>query len=168
MVTLAASPSLSCWSPGGGISSPVGGSCGLAAMSSSGHLSLRKRTKLEVCEAFIQKLRERGTIDLDAAGVVEGLDQHFQLLPTRYALDVNISSLDVLNHKRLLDSARADPSAVSFQVRPVDVVLNQHGNTAVDRRPSFGNVDSFLMEVGIILAVALPPNTTSKLLLTYS
>ncbi|KDD75399.1 hypothetical protein H632_c703p1, partial [Helicosporidium sp. ATCC 50920] len=50
----------------------------------------------------------------------------------RYALDVNTNSLDVLNHKRLLDSARADPSAVSFQVRPVDVF------TGVDfgRRPS--------------------------------
>ena len=34
-----------------------------------------------------------------------------------YAHDINLSSLDVLNHQRLLNSARADPSAVSFQVR---------------------------------------------------
>ena len=38
----------------------------------------------QVCEAFIFKLRERRTIDLDAPGVIEGIQQHFQLLPTRY------------------------------------------------------------------------------------
>lgn len=64
--------------------------------------------------------------------------------PARYALDVNISSLDVLNHKRLLDSARADPSAVSFQVRPVDVV----SGTDLSKRPSFGSLDTLhLLEV---------------------
>ena len=51
---------------------------------------------------------------------------------------MNINSLDVLNHKRLLDSARADPSAVSFQVRPVDVV----SGTDVAKRPSFGSLDT--------------------------
>jgi hypothetical protein len=59
-----------------------GGRCGGAA--SAAHMSLRKRTKAEVCEAFIFKLRERRTIDLDAPGVIEGIQQHFQLLPTRY------------------------------------------------------------------------------------
>jgi hypothetical protein len=51
---------------------------------------------------------------------------------------VNITSLDVLNHKRLLDSARADPSAVSFQVRPVDVVSGMDAA----KRPSFGSLDT--------------------------
>jgi hypothetical protein len=55
----------------------------------------------------------------------------------RYALDVNINSLDVLNHKRLLDSARSDPSAVSFQLRPVDVV----SGSDLAKRPSFGSLD---------------------------
>lgn len=64
----------------------------------------------------------------------------------RYALDVNISSLDVLNHKRLLDSARADPSAVSFQLRPVDVV----SGSDLAKRPSFGSLDTlqYQHEVG--------------------
>ncbi len=60
-----------------------GGRCGA---STSAHMSLRKRTKMEVCEAFIFKLRERRTIDLDAPGVIEGIQQHFQLLPTRYGV----------------------------------------------------------------------------------
>ncbi len=59
----------------------------------------------------------------------------------RYALDVNINSLDVLNHKRLLDSARSDPSAVSFQLRPVDVV----SGSDLAKRPSFGSLDTLQM-----------------------
>jgi hypothetical protein len=58
-------------------------------------------------------------------------------------LDVNINTLDVLNHKRLLDSARADASAVSFQVRPVDV---SGGDAA--RRPSFGSLDALQQASG--------------------
>ena len=43
---------------------------------------------------------------------------------------------------RLLDSARADPSAVSFQVRPVDVVVNQHTprGIAEARQTSFSSL----------------------------
>lgn len=111
-------------------------------MSAAAQQSLRKRTKAEVSEAFIQRLSDRRSIDLEVPGVIESIQKHFQLLPTRYALDVNLGSLDVLNHKRLLDSARADPSAVSFQVRPVDVVVG-HGHTSMSRRPSFGNLDGF-------------------------
>lgn len=115
-------------------------------MSAAAQQSLRKRTKAEVSEAFIQRLSDRRSIDLEVPGVIESIQKHFQLLPTRYALDVNLGSLDVLNHKRLLDSARADPSAVSFQVRPVDVVVG-HGHTSMSRRPSFGNLDGFGSEV---------------------
>lgn len=60
----------------------------------------RKATRNEILEAFIANLRQRGSIDLDAPGVLQGIREHFQRLPTRYALDVNISTLDVLNHKR--------------------------------------------------------------------
>jgi len=59
----------------------------------------------------------------------------------RYALDVNISTLDVLNHKRLLDSARSDPTAVSFQVRPVDVITGADSS----RKPSFGSLETMQM-----------------------
>jgi hypothetical protein len=69
-------------------------------------------------------------------------------------LDVNISSLDVLNHKRLLDSARADPSAVSFQVRPVDVVAGSD----LANRPSFGSLDALHHQVRP--AIAAPGGRT--------
>ena len=60
----------------------------------------RKATRNDILETFIHNLRQRGTIDLDAPGVLAGIREHFQRLPSRYALDVNISTLDVLNHKR--------------------------------------------------------------------
>lgn len=105
--------------------------------------SSKSRTKMEVCAAFLERLQARRNLDLTPE-LVEGIEQHFRLLPSRYALDVNISTLDVLNHKRLLDSARGDPSAVSFQVRPVDIVSAANNKAALDRRPSFGNVESLL------------------------
>lgn len=36
---------------------------------------------------------------------------------------MNIESLDVLNHKKLLDAARADTATISFSVRPVNILL---------------------------------------------
>lgn len=113
-------------------------SSGLARQT-SGSMRTRqlKASKQDVAEAFLDNLRARGDIDVEQDGFTESIKEHFEGLPSRYALDVNIGTLDVLNHKRLLDSARSDPSAVSFQVRPVDVV------SGVDpaRKPSFGSLE---------------------------
>ncbi|PNH05660.1 hypothetical protein TSOC_008067 [Tetrabaena socialis] len=81
----------------------------------------RKRTKGDVASCFLSQLAERGDVELDAA-LVAGIRQHFDRLPSRYALDVNVDGLDVLSHKRLLDEARADPTTVSFAVRPVEII----------------------------------------------
>mmetsp|Transcript_21197 Transcript_21197/g.63782 ORF Transcript_21197/g.63782 Transcript_21197/m.63782 type:complete len:615 (-) Transcript_21197:1774-3618(-) len=114
------------------------------AMSNSQHHGPpRRATRNDIVEAFISNLRARGTIDLESPGILVGIREHFQHLPTRYALDVNIATLDVLNHKRLLDSARMDPSAVSFQVRPVEVANGRTGGRSIaeDRQPSFGSLE---------------------------
>jgi hypothetical protein len=87
------------------------------------HLALRRRTKAAICEEFVAKLRKRGDVEVDAPGFSQSVRRHFELLPSRYSLDVNLDSLDVLSHKRLLDEARADPSAVSFAVRPVEIIV---------------------------------------------
>lgn len=121
--------------------------CGMTEAASE---QLRRKSKDQVCDAFLQKLRDKKNIDLDAPGVVEGIRQHFRTLPTRYALDVNINSYDIINHQRLLNSARADPSAVSFQVRTVDVSL--YGTSGMSNRPSFGGLDTLLSEVRAVLA----------------
>lgn len=123
------------------------GGCGATGSNATGHMASRKRGKLEVCDAFLARLRERESFDLDDFSFVEGVQQHFRILPSRYALDVNIASLDVLNHKRLLDSARADPSALSFQVRPIDVISAAGAQADPSRRPSFSSSDAPLTEV---------------------
>ncbi len=120
---------------------------GCSMASASGQQQLMRRTKNEICSAFIARLRERRSLDVTPE-VIEGIKQHFNSLPTRYALDVNISSLDILNHHRLLQSARNDPAAVSFQVRSVDVgIVPTYNSSGSDRRPSFGGLDTLLSEV---------------------
>lgn len=91
--------------------------------------SMRKRTKMDVCEKFIASLKEREKADVDEPGFAEGVREHFKLLPTRYALDVNIESLDVLNHKRLLEEARGNPESLAFQVRQVEVLMPRAKDT---------------------------------------
>ncbi|CAL8461912.1 g1443 [Coccomyxa elongata] len=113
---------------------------------------LRRKSKQQVCEAFLQNLRDKKNFDLDAPGFVEGIKQHFQTLPTRYALDVNINSYDIINHQSLLNSARADPSAVSFQVRKVDVSF--YGNSGMSSQLSFGSVGTLLAEAASAQAAA--------------
>ncbi|EFJ44386.1 hypothetical protein VOLCADRAFT_64912 [Volvox carteri f. nagariensis] len=122
----------------------------------------RKRTKGDVCEAFLGRLAERGDVELDAV-LLEGIRQHFDSLPTRYALDVNVDGLDVLSHKRLLDEARADPTTVSFAVRPVEIVAQRAESALLHElpransrklglcRPAFGsspNLQALALEVG--------------------
>ncbi|KAF8063034.1 STY17 [Scenedesmus sp. PABB004] len=94
-----------------------------------------QRSKQSCCDAFISRLQDRGDIDIGAAGFIEGICAHFERLPTRYALDVNIDSLDVLSHKRLLDEARLDPTTVSFAVRSVEV-LHTRPRESTDGLPS--------------------------------
>ncbi|GIL93113.1 hypothetical protein Vretifemale_20566 [Volvox reticuliferus] len=122
----------------------------------------RKRTKGDVCEAFLGRLAERDDVELDAV-LLEGIRQHFDRLPTRYALDVNVDGLDVLSHKRLLDEARSDPTTVSFAVRPVEIVAQRAESSMPHElpransrrlslcRPAFGsspNLQALALEVG--------------------
>jgi hypothetical protein len=96
----------------------------------------RKKTKQDCINSFLLKLQERGDVDISAHGFVDSVCTHFDSLPTRYALDVNTDSLDVLNHKRLLEEARGDPSSVSFHVRPVEVLLFKHFEESLPSLPS--------------------------------
>jgi hypothetical protein len=113
---MVAAPSLV---PSGSLSSLPGLALSAAHMASS-----RKKSKAEVCEAFLARLQLTAP-DLSAdVELMLQLRAHFERLPTRYALDVNVEGLDPLSHKRLLDEARADPTTVSFAVRPVEIVAH--------------------------------------------
>ena len=138
-------PAMLCQPFSPSLSLPQLAGCGMTEAASQ---SLRpKPTKSQICEQFLNNLRQRRAIDLTPE-VVEGIRRHFELLPSRYALDVNTSTgLDPLNHARLIDSARADPNAVSFQVRPVEVL--PYGG--VQRMGSFGALDPLLTAVSMHL-----------------
>lgn len=111
------------------------------------HLALRRRTKQDVSEAFLANLAARGHPGAGDTRFREAIHEHFRSLPTRYALDINLSSLDVLNHRRLLETARSDISSISFQVRPVDVSANQSGSASMgSKRPSFASTEMLLLD----------------------
>lgn len=120
---------------------------GAGVAGSAPHLSLRKRTKQEVCDAFLANLAARNNPQAGDAEFVESVHRHFQSLPTRYALDVNIGSLDVLNHRELLRQARSQAGAITIQVRHVDVVATTSGAGAGQgglgpQRPSFASLET--------------------------
>nr|VDC95588.1 unnamed protein product [Brassica rapa] len=100
-------------------------SCGsrvLPMMSQAG-MERRERMKVEVFEEVILRLRQSDNIDTDLPGFVDDLWAHFNRLPARYALDVNVERAeDVVMHQRLLLSA-LDPhnSRPAIQVRLVQV-----------------------------------------------
>lgn len=117
----------------------------------------KRRTKQDCCDGFLEQLRERGDIDIGAAGFIEGICQHFERLPTRYALDVNTDSLDVLSHKRLLDEARLDPTTVSFAVRSVEVLHSRYrGSSDGLPSPAFPEVSCCCCCGGARQATGLP------------
>jgi len=45
----------------------------------------RQRTKKDICERYLQYLRERTDFDMDNPEFVRSIQQHFDSLPTRYA-----------------------------------------------------------------------------------
>jgi hypothetical protein len=52
----------------------------------------RRLQKIEVAEAFINNLRGRGNIDVDAEGFADSIKEHFLGLPSRY-----LPSLHIIN-----------------------------------------------------------------------
>lgn len=85
----------------------------------------RKTNKREIALMYCAKLAERGDFNVNEPGFKEDMIRHFETLPTRYALDVNLDSLDVLSHQRLLNEARADQTSVSYAVRPVEILVQR-------------------------------------------
>jgi len=88
---------------------------------------LRRRTnKRDIALLYCAKLAERGEFnDVHEPGFQEAMVRHFETLPTRYALDVNLDSLDVLSHQKLLNEARHDQTSVSYSVRPVEILVDR-------------------------------------------
>lgn len=82
----------------------------------------RERMKMEVFNEVLRRLEQSGIQDTDRPDFEDELWSHFNRLPARYALDVNVERAeDVLMHKRLLHLAHDPENRPAIQVRLVQV-----------------------------------------------
>lgn len=95
--------------------------------------SFQRPDKMEVCEHFLEDLRQQPELGRGLAEP-EDIKLHFEMLSKGYARGVT-NLADVLEHKRLLDSARADPATIFFQVRCVNVLLGYIGQESSSLSP---------------------------------
>ncbi|KAI8022243.1 Serine/threonine-protein kinase STY46 [Camellia lanceoleosa] len=106
-------------------------SCGSRVVESSTANSRQQRRKLEVYNEVLRRLKELNHQDAGEPGFDDELWAHFDRLPTRYALDVNVERAeDVLVHKRLLQLAHDPVNRPAFEIRLVQVPPISDGNTA--------------------------------------
>ncbi|XP_028774557.1 serine/threonine-protein kinase STY17 isoform X2 [Neltuma alba] len=98
-------------------------SCGSRACVQSPQAHPRQhRKKLEVFNEVLRRIQESNCEDANVPGFDDQLWLHFNRLPARYALDVNVERAeDVLSHKRLLKLAEDPGNRPVFQVRSVQV-----------------------------------------------
>ncbi|XP_072979791.1 serine/threonine-protein kinase STY46-like [Typha angustifolia] len=82
----------------------------------------QQRHKLEVYNEMLRRLREAEVDDAFLPTFEDELWNHFNRLPARYAMDVNVERAeDVLTHKKLLEKVRDPANRPAFAVRVVQV-----------------------------------------------
>ncbi|XP_010555207.1 PREDICTED: serine/threonine-protein kinase STY46 [Tarenaya hassleriana] len=105
-----------------------------ATPTSQSALDRRQRLKVDVYNEVLRRLRDSHTEEADRPGFEDELWAHFNRLPTRYALDVNVERAeDVLMHKRLLHLAHDPANRPAIEVRLVQV---QPSGISADSAPS--------------------------------
>ncbi|KAH0973152.1 hypothetical protein GBA52_025308 [Prunus armeniaca] len=95
-------------------------SCGSRAALSSHAQPRYQRDKLEVYNEVLRRIQQSNFEEANLPGFDDQLWLHFNRLPPRYALDVNVERAeDVLTHKRLLQFAEDPANQPAFEVRTV-------------------------------------------------
>ncbi|KAK4405377.1 Serine/threonine-protein kinase STY46 [Sesamum angolense] len=138
-------------------------SCGSRELESSPPNTRLQRKKLEVYNEVLRRLKEAHHPDAHDSAFDDQLWAHFNRLPARYAMDVNLERAeDVLTHKRLLHLARDPANRPAFEVRLVQVLPASDGNSgdsvhsrsprrgSVHPPPAFGsspNLEALALEV---------------------
>ncbi|KAI4367376.1 hypothetical protein MLD38_023119 [Melastoma candidum] len=108
-------------------SSPLG-------RSGAGVNSRQQRQKVEVYNEVLRRLKDSDLDEARRPGFDDELWSHFNRLPARYALDVNIERAeDVLIHQRLLHLARDPANRPAIEVRLVQVIpsFEAHSNDSM-------------------------------------
>ncbi|KAL5557456.1 hypothetical protein UlMin_039692 [Ulmus minor] len=105
-------------------------SCASRAAFSSQAQPRHQRQKLEVYNEVLQRIQDSNFEEAALPGFDDQLWLHFNRLPSRYALDVNVERAeDVLTHKRLLKLAEDSANHPAFDVRIVQVHPVYSGNS---------------------------------------
>ncbi|KAJ6819669.1 serine/threonine-protein kinase STY46 isoform X1 [Iris pallida] len=87
------------------------------------------RHKLDVYSEVLRRIRDSGHPEAASPSFDDDLWAHFNRLPARYAMDVNVERAeDVLTHKHLLDLAHDPANRPVFTVRLVQVSPAYDGN----------------------------------------
>ncbi|KAK1439227.1 hypothetical protein QVD17_05043 [Tagetes erecta] len=116
-------------------------SCGSRAVDSP-KKSKQRRQKLEVYNDVLTRLYDMNHEDIQLPDFEDQLWIHFNRLPPRYALDVNVERAeDVITHKRVLQMAEDPVNRPAFEVRLVQVHPTSDGNT-----PDGDNMESSMKE----------------------
>ncbi|KAG5530124.1 hypothetical protein RHGRI_030484 [Rhododendron griersonianum] len=104
----------------------------------------QNRERLEVFNEVLGRLQQLDHEEVRLPGFEDQLWLHFERLPPRYALDVNVErSEDVLTHKRLLHLAEDPACRLAFEVRLVQVHPTSCGTSVdSDRLDSLVNDDA--------------------------
>ncbi|KAE8010692.1 hypothetical protein FH972_007037 [Carpinus fangiana] len=106
-------------------------SCGSrSAQSPQSQTPWQQRQKQEVYSEVLRRIQELNREEANLLGFDDQLWLHFNRLPARYALDVNVERAeDVLTHKRLLELAEDPANRPAFEVRLVQVYPIANGNS---------------------------------------
>ncbi|CAA7403537.1 unnamed protein product [Spirodela intermedia] len=95
-------------------------SCSSRSVDSSPMQPRQQRYKLEVYNEVLSRLKDCEEARLP--GFEDEIWAHFNRLPARYAMDVNVErAQDVLMHKRLLEMAADPANKLPFEIRIVQV-----------------------------------------------
>ncbi|XP_018450396.1 serine/threonine-protein kinase STY17 isoform X4 [Raphanus sativus] len=113
-------------------------SCGSRAVMAAAAASVttkenprQQRMKLEVYGDVLQRIQESNYEEANFPDFDDHLWLHFNRLPARYAMDVNVERAeDVLTHQRLLKLAEDPATRPVFEVRCVQVSPSLNGHSA--------------------------------------
>ncbi|XP_022896680.1 serine/threonine-protein kinase STY46-like isoform X1 [Olea europaea var. sylvestris] len=138
-------------------------SCSSRVVESVATKNRQHRKKVEVYNEVLRRLKESNHPEAQEPDFDDQLWAHFNRLPARYAMDVNVERAeDVITHKRLLHLARDPANRPAFEVRLVQFVPSSDGNPAdsvhslsprkgsIHPPPAFGsspNLEALALEV---------------------
>ncbi|KAL6531916.1 Serine/threonine-protein kinase sty46 [Orobanche minor] len=125
------------------------------AVEPSATTSRQQMKKVEVYNEVLRRLKETKHPEAQDMDFDDQLWVHFNRLPARYAMDVNLDRADdVLTHKRLLYLARDPVNRPALEVRLVQVQPVSDGNS----RDSVGSISPLRESIHPPPAFGSPPN----------